>query len=328
MAFFKKLFGKKDSKKANEDAKKVAEEARAAEEQDLIDAGILAPKAEDKAAPKKATPKAESKPEVKADAPKAEPKPAEKKPTAKVDAPKAEVKPAEKKPAAKADAPKAEEKPAAKKPAAKVDAPKAEEKPAEKKPAAKADAPKAEENPAAKKPAAKAATPKAEEVVEEKSIEEIDAAFKEDAPVDISKEVALAEAKSGKKLARFEIKKSKDNRFVFNLYAPNRVIVATSQIYSSSPSAVNGIKSIAVNAPKAPIEDTSLKSYVPLGFPKWEIYVDKGGQFRFRLYAPNGSCIVHSQGYTTKASCKNGIASIIKNAPEAIIDKSYLKKDD
>ena len=106
------------------------------------------------------------------------------------------------------------------------------------------------------------------------------------------------------------------------------MIVATSQIYSSSPSAVNGIKSIAINAPKAPIEDTTLKSFTPLGFPKWEIYSDKGGQFRFRLYAPNGSCIVHSQGYTTKASCKNGIASIIKNAPEAIIDKSYLKKDD
>ena len=168
---------------------------------------------------------------------------------------------------------------------------------------------------------------KAEDFVEEKSVEEIDAVFTEEKNEEISAEVAKAEAKSGRALARFEIKKSKDNRFVFNLYAPNRVIVATSQIYSSSPSAVNGIKSIATNAPKAPIEDTSLKSFAPVGFPKWEIYVDKGGKYRFRLYAPNGSCIVHSQGYTTKASCKNGIASIVKNAPDAIIDKSYLKKD-
>ncbi len=215
---------------------------------------------------------------------------------------------------------KAEEKPVAKKAPAKAEAKaeeKVEEKPAAKKAPAKAAA-KAEEKPAEK----------AEEAVEEKTEEEIDAAFKEAAPVDISREVALAEEKSGRALARFEIKKTKDNRFVFNLYAPNRVIVATSQIYSSSPSAVNGIKSIAINAPKAPIEDTSLKNYTAVGFPKWEIYVDKGGQYRFRLYAPNGSCIVHSQGYTTKASCKNGIASIAKNAPEAIIDKSYLKKED
>ena len=175
--------------------------------------------------------------------------------------------------------------------------------------------------------AEKAPEAKAEDFVEEKSVEEIDAAFTEEKNEKISAEVAKAEAKSGRALARFVIKKSKDNRFVFNLYAPNRVIVATSQIYSSSPSAVNGIKSIAINAPKAPIEDTSLKSFTHVGFPKWEIYVDKGGKYRFRLYAPNGSCIVHSQGYTTKASCKNGIASIVKNAPDAIIDKSYLKKD-
>ncbi len=169
---------------------------------------------------------------------------------------------------------------------------------------------------------------KNEEKIEEKTVEEIDASFNEAENAKISEEVAKAEKKSGHALARFEIKKAKDGRFVFNLFAPNRVIVATSQIYSSSASAVNGIKSIAVNAPKAPIEDTSLKSFTPLGFPKWEIYVDKGGQYRFRLYAPNGSCIVHSQGYTSKASCKNGIASIVKNAPDAIIDKSYLKKDE
>jgi uncharacterized protein YegP (UPF0339 family) len=163
-----------------------------------------------------------------------------------------------------------------------------------------------------------------EDAPAEKTDEEIDASFTE-TPGDVSEEIAQAEAKSGRALARFEIKKAKDGRFVFNLYAPNRVIVATSQIYSSSTSAVNGIKSIAANAPKAPIEDTTLKTFTPVGFPKWEIYLDKGGQYRFRLYAPNGSCIVHSQGYTTKSSCKNGIASIAKNAPDALVDKSYLK---
>ena len=263
MAFFKKIFGKKKNAKEEKATVAAKKSERDAEEEDLIQAGIL------------------------------------------------------------------EEKPVAK-PEKKTETVKSEEK-AEIKPAAKKAPTKAEfktEEKAEAKPAAKKAPEKVEAAVEEKSVEEIDAAFKEETSADISKEVALAEAKSGRALARFEIKKSKDNRFVFNLYAPNRVIVATSQIYSSSPSAVNGIKSIAINAPKAPIEDTTLKSYTTLGFPKWEIYTDKAGQYRFRLYAPNGSCIVHSQGYTTKASCKNGIASIVKNAPEAIIDKSYLKKED
>ena len=201
----------------------------------------------------------------------------------------------------------------------------------EKSTTAKVTTPQPEEPPKAKKAKAEPkktdAAKKAEETPVEKTDEEIDASFME-VSTEISEEIAQEEAKSGRALARFVIKKAKDGRFVFNLYAPNRVIVATSQIYSSSTSAVNGIKSIAVNAPKAPIEDTTLKSFTPVGFPKWEIYLDKGNQYRFRLYAPNGSCIVHSQGYTTKASCKNGIASIVKNAPDALVDKSYLKSTD
>ena len=125
----------------------------------------------------------------------------------------------------------------------------------------------------------------------------------------------------------FDIKKSKDGRFVFNLYAANRVIVATSQIYSSAQSAMTGIKSVIANAERAGIEDQTLKSFYHLPFPKWEIYIDKGGQFRWRLLATNGNCILHSQGYTQKSTCKKGIESVIRTAKSAKIDKSYLDKE-
>lgn len=124
----------------------------------------------------------------------------------------------------------------------------------------------------------------------------------------------------------FEIKKSKDGRFVFNLFAANKVIVATSQIYSSSQSAVTGINSVIANAERAAIEDQTLKTFTPQSFPKWEIYIDKGGQFRFRLLASNGSCVCHSQGYTQKSTCKKGIESVIRTVKNAKIDKAYLKK--
>ena len=122
----------------------------------------------------------------------------------------------------------------------------------------------------------------------------------------------------------FEIKKSKDDRYVFNLYAANKVIIATSQIYSSSTSAVNGANSVVANAEKANIEDQTLKNYTPMPYPKWEIYKDKGDQYRFRLSASNGSCICHSQGYTSKANCKNGIESIIRTVKNADIQKAYI----
>ncbi len=99
---------------------------------------------------------------------------------------------------------------------------------------------------------------------------------------DATEEITVTKsARTGK----FEIKKSKDGRFVFNLYASNNVIVATSQVYSSSTSAMNGIKSVIANASIAPVEDQTLKNATTLPYPKWEIYLDKGDQYRFRLCA-------------------------------------------
>ena len=134
------------------------------------------------------------------------------------------------------------------------------------------------------------------------------------------------EAKNSGAKGFFEIKKTKDGRYVFNLYASNRIIVATSQSYSSSQSAITGIKSVIANAKSAGIEDSTAKNSEKLPYPKWEIYKDKGDGYRFRLCASNGSCVCHSQGYTTKSACKNGITSIIKHAENAQIDKAYLEK--
>lgn len=50
---------------------------------------------------------------------------------------------------------------------------------------------------------------------------------------------------------------------------------------------------------------------------KFELYTDKGGKYRFRLKAPNGQIIASSEAYNSKASAKNGIDSIKKNAAKA-----------
>lgn len=142
---------------------------------------------------------------------------------------------------------------------------------------------------------------------------------------DFSEEATVLD---GVRRGKFEIKKSKDGRYVFNLYASNNVIIATSQVYSSSTSAMNGIKSVIQNTMSAPVEDQTLKNAESFPFPKWELYLDKSDHYRFRLCASNGSCVCHSQGYTSKANCKKGIESIIKFAPGAEIIKAYLTKKD
>ena len=51
--------------------------------------------------------------------------------------------------------------------------------------------------------------------------------------------------------------------------------------------------------------------------PKWEIYKDAAGKFRWRLKAPNGEIIAASEAYESKDSCKNGINSVKTHAPKA-----------
>jgi len=50
---------------------------------------------------------------------------------------------------------------------------------------------------------------------------------------------------------------------------------------------------------------------------KFELWTDKGGDWRFNLKASNGQVIATSQGYASKASALNGIDSVKTNAPGA-----------
>lgn len=53
--------------------------------------------------------------------------------------------------------------------------------------------------------------------------------------------------------------------------------------------------------------------------PKFEVFKDEKGEYRFRLIAPNGEIIAVGEGYVAKAGCMNGIESIKVNAPKAKI---------
>jgi len=54
-----------------------------------------------------------------------------------------------------------------------------------------------------------------------------------------------------------------------------------------------------------------------LAEPRFEVFRDARGEYRFRLVAPNGEIIAVSEGYVSKDGCLNGIASVKENAPKA-----------
>lgn len=119
---------------------------------------------------------------------------------------------------------------------------------------------------------------------------------------------------------KFEVKRTSDRRYMFNVRAGNTQVIASSQIYASMAACRNGIESVGKNAPIAPVEDQTLSSVNEEKCPKFQIYFDKGGKYRFNLIAANGQNILAcTQGYTQKSSCKNGIQSVINNANAAIV---------
>lgn len=121
-------------------------------------------------------------------------------------------------------------------------------------------------------------------------------------------------------MGRFLIRKV-NTGVKFDLLAANGESVLSSEVYLTEAACRNGIVSIVKNAPQANVEDQTLENPEKAACPKFEIYTDRGGKYRFRLKARNGAIIGASEGYRAKANCENGIASVRRNSEEAQIDE-------
>ena len=112
----------------------------------------------------------------------------------------------------------------------------------------------------------------------------------------------------------------------FDLLATNGQVIGTSEIYKSDASCLNGIDSVK-RCCEGGVDDLTVEGGEPVKHPKYEVYLDKAGEYRFRLKARNGEIILSSEGYKEKRSCLNGIESVKKNAPEAPIVKDEPKEE-
>jgi uncharacterized protein YegP (UPF0339 family) len=106
-------------------------------------------------------------------------------------------------------------------------------------------------------------------------------------------------------MAKFEIKKAKNDEYYFHLKAGNGETILASEMYVSKASAENGIESVKKNAP----DDK-----------RYERKETKNGQYMFNLKAANHEVIGTSESYTTVAARDAGIESVKQNAPVATVD--------
>ncbi len=101
---------------------------------------------------------------------------------------------------------------------------------------------------------------------------------------------------------KFEIKKSSNDQFYFNLKAGNGEVILTSEMYKAKQGCIGGIASVKVNAP----------------FDKnYQRKVAINGQYYFNLKAASGEIIGTSEMYNTAQGRDNGIEAVKRDAPIA-----------
>jgi uncharacterized protein YegP (UPF0339 family) len=112
-------------------------------------------------------------------------------------------------------------------------------------------------------------------------------------------------AGGGNTPGKFELKKTANGQFFFNLKAANGQTILTSEHYKTKASAENGIASVRKNAAND---------------ARYLRKTAKNGKLYFVLTATNGQVIGQSEMYESAAAVEAGIASVKANAPDARVE--------
>ncbi len=102
--------------------------------------------------------------------------------------------------------------------------------------------------------------------------------------------------------AKFELERSSDGQFYFNLKAANGEVAVTSELYVGKSGATRGIEAVKQNAPE------------PQRFARLQ---SKSGEPYFVLKAANHEPIGTSEMYSSKAARDSGIEAVQRSASQA-----------
>lgn len=117
-------------------------------------------------------------------------------------------------------------------------------------------------------------------------------------------------------MGRFRIKPVATG-YKFDLLAGNGQVVATSEVYETEAACRKGIRSVCASAQKAKLADLTAEERLPTN-PRFELFTDRAGAYRFRLRSRNGQVVAVSEGYTTREACENGIESVKRNTVDGV----------
>lgn len=105
-------------------------------------------------------------------------------------------------------------------------------------------------------------------------------------------------------MGKYVVSTAKNGQLMFNLKADNGEIILTSETYTSKAGCQNGINSVK--------ENSNIDA-------RYERKVTNNQKPYFVLKATNGQVIGKSEFYSSNSAMENGIRSVKKNGPEAMV---------
>jgi uncharacterized protein YegP (UPF0339 family) len=107
---------------------------------------------------------------------------------------------------------------------------------------------------------------------------------------------------------RYLFREASDGTRYFVLTATNGQIIGISEMYTTQYSAERGATAV-----QNVVKNIVSSGAALVGDTRFETFKGLDGKYYFHLKANNGQIVLQSQGYTTKASATNGIASVRTN---------------
>lgn len=97
------------------------------------------------------------------------------------------------------------------------------------------------------------------------------------------------------------------------------VVVATSEVYSTDTACKNGIESVRKFS-VGEIENQTVEGFETKKHPKFEVYEDKAGAFRYRLKAVNGQIVAIGPAFKTADETVAAVECVKAIAPDAKVE--------
>jgi uncharacterized protein len=120
---------------------------------------------------------------------------------------------------------------------------------------------------------------------------------------------------------KFQVYKDSAEKIRFRVISNNNQVVAFGEACENHEVCLKGITEVQKNCNVA-LEDLTVEDCPVIPNPKFEVYTDVTGLFRFRLKDAEGRTIIQGEGCGSKEGCLDGV-EVVKSCMNALVEDPF-----